>query len=399
MNTNLNSSAATDATTIAGEQMQEWRRHIHRHPEIGFAVHDTAGFVAKLLESFGLQVHTGIGQTGVVGVLSKGSSDNAIGLRADLDALQVHELNTFEHCSQTQGQMHACGHDGHTAMLLGAAEQLANNGDFDGTAYFIFQPNEEHGLGAKAMIADGLFEKFPMQGVYGMHNMPGMPAGQLAMNSGAVMAGEDNFCITINGRGGHASQPHSHIDPVPISAEIILALQTIVSRNIDPAEQAVVSITEIGTDGTVNVIPSNITLKGDCRNFNDAVSQQIEQAMTRIAKGICQAHGADCVVDYSRPFPATINSQQETKYAELAAIATVGAAHTNAECEPLTISEDFASMLNEKAGCYIFIGNGEDSEGGCMLHNPHYDFNDDILTTGCQYWVNLVLQRLSSTAT
>ncbi|MFK8021732.1 MAG: M20 aminoacylase family protein [Pseudomonadales bacterium] len=374
--------------------MQRWRRHLHRYPETGFDVHDSAAFVAEILRSFGLEVQEGIGQTGVVAILRRGDSSKAIGLRADLDALHVEELNTFEHCSKNTGRMHACGHDGHTAMLLGAAQCLAQNGEFNGTVYFIFQPNEEHGLGAKAMIADGLFQRFPMRAIYGMHNMPGMPSGQLAMNSGAVMAGEDNFCITVKGRGGHASQPHHHIDPVPISAEITLALQTIVSRSIAPEEQAVVSITEIETDGTVNVIPSTVTLKGDCRNFNEDVSLKLEEAMTRIVEGISAAHGADCEVVYQRLFPPTINSQAETEHARLAALATVGSEKIDASCKPLTISEDFASMLKEKPGCYVFIGNGEDSEGGCMLHNPHYDFNDDILDTGCQYWVNLAEQQL-----
>ncbi len=374
--------------------MQEWRRHIHQFPETGFEVEDTAKFVVEKLQSFGFETHSNFGKTGVVGILKKGDSDQAIGLRADLDALHVKELNQFDHCSKHEGKMHACGHDGHTTMLLGAAKELSET-NFDGTVYLIFQPNEEHGLGALAMIHDGLFEKFKMKAVYGMHNMPGMPAGQIAMNAGAVMAGEDNFTITIKGRGGHASQPHHHIDPVPISAEIALAMQTIVSRNIDPSERAVVSITEIETDGTVNVIPSNITLKGDCRNFNEAVSLEIETAMQRLSHNICAAHGAECELIYDRVFPPTVNSKQESGFAEQAANATVGPDQVNPNCEALTISEDFANMLKVKAGCYVFIGNGEDSEGGCMLHNPHYDFNDAILTTGCQYWVNLVTQQLS----
>lgn len=375
--------------------MRKWRHEMHRFPETGFDVPQTAQMVARLLTEFGIEVHEGIGQTGVVGVLKKGVSKNAIGLRADMDALQVHEQNSFAHKSQHEGKMHACGHDGHTAMLLGAARYLAEHGAFDGTVYFIFQPNEEHGLGAKAMIKDGLFERFPMQAVYGMHNMPGMKSGTLAMNSGAVMAGEDNFKITIKGRGGHASQPQHHVDPVPICAQIILALQTIVARTIDPSERAVVSITELTTDGTVNVIPSTIVLSGDCRNFNDAVSLEIERAMTRLASGIAQANGAECLVEYSRPFPSTINSKAETAKAVQAALKTAGEENTDPCCEPLTISEDFASMLKEKPGCYIFIGNGSDSEGGCMLHNPHYDFNDSILPIGCEYWVNLTQQELS----
>ncbi len=376
------------------QQMIEWRHHLHRYPELGFEVPQTAAFVAEQLGEFGLQVHTGIGKTGVVGVLSRGESNAAIGLRADIDALKIHELNDFDYRSAHDGKMHACGHDGHSAMLLGAARALCES-PFNGTVYFIFQPNEEHGLGAQAMLDDGLLQRFPMDAVYGMHNMPGMPRGQLAMKSGAIMAGEDNFEIEIKGRGGHASQPHHHIDPVIICAEIIQALQSIVARSIDPREQAVVSVTEIDTDGTVNVIPSNITLKGDCRSFRPEVSETIERTMRALCTGICEAHGAGLDFHYRRLFHATVNAEAETVYAHQAAVATVGAGNVQFPCEALTISEDFANMLRAKQGCYIFIGNGQDSEGGCMLHNPHYDFNDEILLTGAQYWVNLVLQRLA----
>ena len=376
------------------ETMIAWRRQLHRNPEVGFEVNDTAAFVAKKLRSFGIEVHAGIGQTGLVGVLTRGNSGSAIGLRADMDALLVQELNDFEHRSQNSGKMHACGHDGHTTMLLGAAQALTQQ-DFNGTVYFIFQPNEEHGLGAQAMIDDGLFERFPMQFIYGMHNMPGQPLGLLAMKSGAIMAGEDNFEIHIKGRGGHASQPHHHIDPLIVAAEIIQGLQTIVSRNIDPRQQAVVSVTEIDADGTVNVIPSNVVLKGDCRNFEVSVSQIIEQRMQQLTQSICEAHGAELGFRYERLFHATVNAEAPTEVAYQAALATVGVDHVSNPCEALTISEDFANMLRVKEGCYIFIGNGEDSEGGCMLHNPYYDFNDAILAVGARYWVNLVLQQLA----
>lgn len=388
----------SDSVNSTNQKMQQWRRHLHRFPETGFDVLDSAAFVAERLAEFGVEVHTQIGQTGVVGVLKKGESSRAIGLRADLDALQVNELNTFEYVSQNNGKMHACGHDGHTAMLLGAAETLAKEADFNGTVYFVFQPNEEHGLGAKAMIKDGLFERFPMEAVYGMHNMPGMKAGTLAMNDGAIMAGEDNFVITIQGRGGHASQPHHHIDPVPICGEILTALQTIVSRSIDPSERAVVSVTEIETDGTVNVIPSTIVIKGDCRNFNEQVSKHIKKTMQRLVMGICAAYGAQVSFDYQMLFPPTINHAKQASFAQQAAIATVGFEQVDANTPALTISEDFASMLREIPGCYIFIGNGEDSEGGCMLHNPYYDFNDAILAVGRDYWVNLVCQQLDGQA-
>jgi amidohydrolase len=376
------------------QEMSQWRRQMHSQPETGFEVHQTAELVAKLLKSFGLEVHTGIGQTGIVAVLSNGESDRAIGLRADMDALQIQEHNTFEHRSKHDGKMHACGHDGHSTMLLGAAKHLSKNRDFNGTIYFIFQPNEEHGLGAQAMIDDGLFERFPMQSVFGIHNMPGMEAGRLSMRSGPVMASEDNFVITIKGRGGHASQPHHHIDPIVIGAEIIMALQTIVSRTVNPEQQAVVSVTEINTDGAVNVIPSNVTIKGDCRCFGDEVRGQIERQMSQLVKGICSAHGAQHEFEYIRLFHSTINDEEQTIAAYNAAIEAVGEDNVEKNCKPLTISEDFSSMLRVKAGCYIFIGNGIDSVGGCMLHNPNYDFNDDISATGVRYWSALVEQKL-----
>jgi hippurate hydrolase len=279
-------------------------------------------------------------------------------------------------------------------MLLGAAKHLSENRNFDGTVYFIFQPNEEHGLGAQAMIDDGLFERFPMQSVFGIHNMPGMEAGWLSMRSGPVMASEDNFVITIKGRGGHASQPHHHIDPLVIAAEIILALQTIVSRTINPEQQAVVSVTEIITDGAVNVIPSNVVIKGDCRCFGDEVRGLIESQMAQLVKGISSAHGATHDFDYIRLFHSTINDEEQTKAAYRAAVESVGKDKVEYNCKPLTISEDFSSMLRVKPGCYIFIGNGIDSVGGCMLHNPNYDFNDDISETGVRYWSTLVQQKL-----
>ena len=375
-------------------EMTLWRRQLHSQPETGFEVHQTAELVAKLLTSFGLEVHTGIGQTGIVAVLTNGESNLAIGLRADMDALQIQEHNTFDHRSKYDGKMHACGHDGHSSMLLGAAKHLSENRNFNGTIYFIFQPNEEHGLGAQAMIDDGLFERFPMQSIFGIHNMPGMEAGRLSMRSGPVMASEDNFVITIKGRGGHASQPHHHIDPIVIGAEIIMALPTIVSRTISPEQQAVVSVTEIDTDGAVNVIPSNVIIKGDCRCFGDEVRGQIETQMGQLVKGICRAHGAQHEYEYIRLFHSTINDEEQTIAAYNAAVEAVGEGNVEKNCKPLTISEDFSSMLRVKAGCYIFIGNGIDSVGGCMLHNPNYDFNDNISATGVRYWSTLVEQKL-----
>jgi len=378
----------------SNDQMKNWRRHLHQHPETEFDVFDTAAFVIQKLTEFGIQVHQNIGKIGIVGQLTKGTSPKAIGLRADMDALSIQELNNFSHKSLNDGCMHACGHDGHTSMLLGAAQELSSHGDFDGTVYFIFQPDEEHGAGAQAMIDDGLFERFPMQAIYGMHNMPGMAAGTMAMNSGGVMASEDNFKIVIKGRGGHASQPHHHIDPLIIGAEILLALQTIVSRSIDPEQQAVVSATEFVTDGAVNVIPSRVTITGDCRSFSEDVQDLIEARMGQLVRGICDAHGADHEFAYDRVFWATINTETETAAARKAALALLGPDKVDLACRPKTISEDFASMLRVKHGCYVFLGNGVDSVGGCMLHNPHYDFNDDILETGAAYWVTLAQQEL-----
>jgi len=372
-----------------------WRHALHRCPELGFELNETAGYIERQLRELGIETHSEIGQVGLVGVLCKGSSNRAIGLRADMDALKIQELNTFEYRSKTEGHMHACGHDGHSAMLLGAAEALRSL-DFDGTVYFVFQPNEEHGLGAQAMIDDGLFDRFPMDAIYGMHNMPGRPTGQLAMKPGAIMAGEDNFSLTIVGRGGHASQPHQHIDPLVISAEIILAMQSIVARSIDPAEQAVVSVTEIEADGTVNVVPSIVTIKGDCRSFKRDVSDTIERRLGELAQGICQAHGAELRFSYQRVFHATTNHPAETEHALAAAQATNPAELVEYPCHAMTASDDFAHMLLEKQGAYVFIGNGSDSVGGCALHNPHYDFNDEILVTGVRFWINLVQQQLSS---
>ena len=378
--------------------MKVWRHHLHQHPETEFSVLDTAALVVQKLTEFGLVVHQGIGKIGIVGQLTKGTSTQAIGLRADMDALAIQEQNEFSHKSLNDGCMHACGHDGHTSMLLGAAQELAAHGDFDGTVYFVFQPDEEHGAGAQAMIDDGLFERFPMQAIYGLHNMPGMAAGHMSMNSGGVMASEDNFKIVVKGRGGQASQPHHHIDPLVIGAEILLALQTIVARSIGTEHQAVVSATEFVTDGAVNVIPSTVTITGDCRSFSEPVQDLIEARMGQLVAGICQAHGAEHEFIYDRVFWATINSEKETQSAGKAAVALLGQEQVDLACRPKSISEDFSSMLRVKDGCYVFLGNGIDSVGGCMLHNPHYDFNDDVLETGAAYWVTLVQQELAADA-
>jgi len=388
----------TDTTTGIAEDMRLWRRDIHKHPELGFDEDRTSGKVAGLLEDFGLEVHRGVGRTGVVGVLRKGSGNRAIGLRADMDALPIQEANDFEHRSVNDGVFHGCGHDGHTSMLLGAAKQLASAGDFSGTAYFIFQPSEEDGRGALAMIDDGLFERFPMEAVYGMHNMPGVPAGQFAVRAGAIMTSEDVFEITIQGRGGHASMPEKTIDPMVVGAEIVLALQTIPSRSIGPRDWCVVSVTEMLTDGARNVIPSCVTIRGDCRALSLEVQATIERRMREIVAGIAAAHGAEGHVDYRNDFVPTINSGPETEAAIAAAQEVAGVEAVDPDCPTCGASEDFARMLRVKPGCYIFIGNGADGDGRVCpsLHNPHYDLNDGILANGRDFWVALVEGQLAA---
>ena len=378
----------------ARSEMTAWRRDIHKHPELGFEEVRTSAKVAELLEGFGLEVHRGIGTTGVVGVLRKGQGNRAIGLRADMDALPIQEANDFPHRSVNDKVFHGCGHDGHTAMLLGGARQLAEAGDFDGTVYFIFQPSEEDGRGALSMIDDGLFERFPMEAVYGMHNMPGIAAGHFAVREGAMMTSEDVFEITIQGRGGHASMPDRTIDPVVVGAEVVLALQTIASRSVGPKDWCVVSVTELLTDGARNIIPSRVTIKGDCRALSPEIQARIESRMREIVAGICAAHGAEGAVHYQQDFVATINSPAETEAAIAAARAVAGEPAVDPDCPTCGASEDFARMLRVKPGCYILIGNGLEGHCGSSLHNPHYDLNDEILTVGSSYWKTLVEQQL-----
>lgn len=373
----------------SNENWVGWRRDIHRHPELGFGEERTSAVVAERLESFGIETHTGVGGTGVVGVLRRGSGARSIGLRADIDALPIQEANEFDHRSVNDGQFHGCGHDGHTAMLLAAAETLSAAESIDGTVNFIFQPNEENGLGALAMMDDGLFERFEMDAVYGMHNMPGIPAGHFAVRKGSMMTFEDNFVISIRGLGGHASMPNRTRDPVVVAAEIISALQTIVARSLNPMDSGVVSVTEIHTDGARNVIPSNVTIKGDTRGLSDHVQALIEKRMREIVVNIGKAHNVDVTLDYSHEFIVLNNTDVETDIAIRAAVETVGEDRVVPDCEPAACSEDFAQMLRAKPGCYLLIGNGTDGHHGRPLHNPGYDFNDDVLATGAAYWVRL----------
>lgn len=384
----------TSYTATLQESMQTWRHDIHRHPELAFEEQRTADKVAELLTGFGLEVHRSIGKTGVVGVLKKGSSERAIGMRADMDALKILEQNTFEHRSRNEGKMHACGHDGHTAMLLGAARYLASDGEFDGSAIFIFQPAEEHGEGARAMIEDGLFERFPVESVFAIHNFPSLATGKFAIRAGSIMAAEDNFEITINGIGCHAAMPHLGKDPIVIGAEIVGAMQSLVSRSLDPMDNAVVSFTEFLTDGTTNVVPGRVVLKGDTRSLTTAVQEHIEATMERIVSGICAAHGASYEFSYRRNFVPTVNTPAEAEIAATVARDVVGMNNVVGDSRPVMTSEDFGYMLQARPGAYLLLGNGEDGVGGCSLHNPNYDFNDDILSIGADFWVALIESQL-----
>ena len=368
--------------------MQEWRRDIHRHPELAFNENRTAEMVAQNLESFGAEVFTGIGKTGVVGKLTNGNSDNAIGLRADMDALPMQENNDFSYRSVNEGVFHGCGHDGHTAMLLGAAKYLSLTKEFDGTVYFIFQPAEEAAGGAPEMIKDGLFDKFRMTSVYGMHNMPGMPVGQFGIRSGHMFAAFAPFDIEITGIGGHAAMPQNCVDPIVISSSVIQALQTVVSRNIDPFKPSVISVTQVHAGDAYNVIPDSVQLCGGVRYFDQESGLIIKRRIEEVLQGICSTYGASLTLNYDELYPVLSNHEKETGIAVTAASDLVGAEKVNAEIPATAGSEDFAFMLLEKPGAYILIGNG-DGKGGCMIHHSSYDFNDRILPLGASYWIQL----------
>lgn len=374
--------------------MTAWRRDFHRNPELGFDEQRTSGRVAELLEGFGLEVQKAVGGTGVVGVLQRGNATRAIGLRADMDALPINEENTFAHRSINDGVMHACGHDGHTTMLLGAARYLAESGDFNGRAVFIFQPAEEHGKGGPAMIDDGLFEKFPVDDVYGMHNMPGMDVGTFSMRKGAIMASEALFEIEVYGQGGHAAMPHRGVDAIVVGAEIVGALQTIVSRKLNPGLNGVVSVTEFITDGQRNVLPGKAVLNGDARALNQEVNANIERKMRQIVEGICRAHGVTGTVNYDTVFEVTVNATEQTNRAADAAIAVAGNDGVDTDREPALASEDFAHMALARPGCFIFTGNGMQGVHAHPLHSADYDFNDDALVPGSSFWVTLVERQL-----
>jgi hippurate hydrolase len=375
-------------------EMSGWRHDIHAHPETAFEEHRTAEIVARLLESFGIAVDRGVARTGVIGTLvgSKPGGSRpgmrAIALRADMDALPIHEKNGFAHASTHDGRMHACGHDGHTAMLLGAAKYLAETRNFAGTVHFIFQPAEENEGGARLMVEEGVFERCPVEAVYGMHNWPGLPAGQFAIRPGPMMAAFDIFEITIAGRGAHAAMPHLGIDPIVAAAHIVTALQTIASRNIHPLDGAVVSVTQIHGGDTWNVIPDSVVLRGTTRSFDPAVRDALEPAIRRIAEGACASLGAEVAMRYERRYPPTVNSPAESEVAAATAAALVGSDNVRRDLLPSMGAEDFAFFLEGKPGAYIWIGNGAGAQEA-MLHNPHYDFNDEILALGASYWARL----------
>ena len=388
--------AILDGIRVIHGEMAEWRHDLHAHPETAFEEQRTAALVAQKLESFGLQVHKGLGRTGVVATLSAGSGKRAIGLRADMDALHIHEQNDFGHRSRHDGKMHACGHDGHTSMLLGAAKYLAQTRNFDGTVHFIFQPAEENEGGGREMVEQGLFDKFPCDSVYGMHNWPGMAVGQFGLRAGPMMASFDIFEIELTGRGSHAALPHTGIDPVVAAAALVQALQSIASRNVDPIESSVVSVTQIHAGDTWNVIPDAAVLRGTTRAFKPEIQDLIERRMREICSGVASTYGAQVKLRYERRYPPTVNAPRETEVCASVLERMVGAENV-VRVPPTMGSEDFAFMLQAKAGCYVFVGNGPGA-GGCMLHNPHYDFNDEVLPLGASYWANLVEHILAARA-
>ena len=369
------------------QRMLAWRHDIHANPETAFEEHRTANVVANALMLMGIPVHRGLAGTGVVGTLTNGDGPS-IALRADLDALNMTELGERAHKSTCVGKMHGCGHDGHTAMLLGAADHLARFKPFQGTVHFVFQPAEENEGGARLMVEEGILERYPVEAIYGMHNWPGLPAGQFAIRPGPMMAAFDIFEITVTGRGAHAAMPHLGIDPVVAAAQIVGGLQTIASRNIDPLQGAVVSVTQIHGGDTWNVIPDQVVLRGTTRSFDPAVRDALEPAIRRVAEGACAVLGASMEMRYERRYPPTVNSQAETELAADVAAGLVGADQVRRDLLPSMGAEDFACFLEKTPGAYIWIGNGA-AIGQAMLHNPHYDFNDEILALGASYWARL----------
>ncbi len=380
------------AAELQGE-VTEWRRHIHAHPELLYAVENTAAFVAEKLRAFGVdEVVTGIGRTGVVGLIRGKGEGRTIGLRADMDALPLTEITGKPYASQTPGKMHACGHDGHTAMLLGAAKYLAENRNFNGNIAVIFQPAEEGGAGGDAMVKDGMMERFQIAEVYGMHNMPGLPVGHFAIRKGAIMAATDEFTVSIKGVGGHAAMPHKTIDPIAIGAQIVSNLQLIASRSANPLKSVVVSVTKFNAGNAHNVIPNDASFGGTVRTLDPEMRDLAEQRFKQIVTGIATSHGAEVEIEFQRNYPVTFNHADETDHAIAVAEEIAGAGNVIPNIDPMMGGEDFSYMLLARPGAFIFVGNG-DSAG---LHNPAYDFNDEAIAHGISYWVRLAEQRLNA---
>ena len=379
-----------DAASIAAV-----RRDIHAHPELCFEEQRTSDLIARTLEGWGIQTHRGLGKTGVVGVVRGGNSPRAVGLRADIDALPMTEHNRFAHASQHAGRMHACGHDGHTAMLLAAAKHLASHRDFDGTVYLVFQPAEEGGGGAREMIKDGLFERFPMEAIFGAHNWPGLEVGQFSLCAGPAFASSNEFRVTIRGKGAHAAMPHNGIDPIPAACQMVQAFQNILTRNKHPLDTGVISVTKIHAGEATNVVPDDCVVEGTVRTFTNEVLELIEQRMQTIAEATCAAFEAQCEFEFRRQYPATVNHVAETEFARQVLGDLAGALNVH-EFRPTMGAEDFSYFLQAKPGCYFLIGNGDgdhrDSDHGlgpCMLHNPSYDFNDALIPLGGTAWVRI----------
>ncbi len=375
--------------------MADWRHHIHAHPETAFEEVATSDYVAKMLGRFGIQIHRGLAGTGIVGTLAGTQGDGpAIGLRADLDALHIHEKNEFDHRSLVPGKMHACGHDGHTTMLLGAARYLAETRNFAGTVHFIFQPAEETEGGGRVMVEEGLFDLFPMEAVFGMHNFPGMEVGKFAMLAGPAMAAADTFDITVRGRGSHAAAPHMGNDAIVAAASIVTALQTVASRTMDPVKSVVVSVTQFHAGEAYNILPEDVLLRGTARSFDTAVQDSVEPTMRRIIEGIAAAMGVEAEFEYRPGYPPLVNNADESIFAAGIAAEIVSRENVDTSPDPKMGAEDFSYMLNERPGAYIWVGNGP-GESGCYLHNPNYDFNDQVLPLGASYWARLAETRLA----
>lgn len=378
------------------EEMTEWRRDLHAHPELGYEEHRTSEFVARKLAEYGIEVHRGLAGTGVVGTLrGTGIGSGSIGLRADMDALSMQEENQFPHASRYPGRMHACGHDGHTTMLLGAARYLAETKRFRGTVHFIFQPAEEGLAGGRKMVEQGLFEQFPCDSVFALHNWPDLPTGTAGVRTGPVMAAADRFEITLTGKGCHAAMPHQGVDPVLAGAHLITALQSLVSRTIDPLDRAVVSVTQMHTGSAFNVIPEEARLSGTVRTFKPETQARLETLMARMTQSIADAFGASAELSYAYGYPVTTNTPDATETAARVAAEILGALSVNRDADPCMGAEDFSFMLQKRPGCYILVGQGGGPHG-CAVHNPRYDFNDEILPIGSSLFARLVETQLGA---